>query len=156
MKDAHAIELVELIEGLGTDPQKGLSHGEAKRRLARFGENCLSAQQGPGPVAIFLNQFSDFMVLVLMGAALLSGWLGEWSDAVTILSIVVLNAVLGFIQEYRAEKSLAALRRLSAPTAKVKRGGRVVKIPAAELVPGDLVSVCRRWSACRSEIDQWD
>ena len=139
MKDAHAIELVELIEGLGTDPQKGLSHGEAKRRLARFGENCLSAQQGPGPVAIFLNQFSDFMVLVLMGAALLSGWLGEWSDAVTILSIVVLNAVLGFIQEYRAEKSLAALRRLSAPTAKVKRGGRVVKIPAAELVPGDLV-----------------
>ena len=64
---------------LGTDPQKGLSHGEAKRRLARFGENCLSAQQGSGPVAIFLNQFSDFMVLVLMGAALLSGWLGEWA-----------------------------------------------------------------------------
>ena len=140
MKDWHALELGEVEVALGSDLEKGLGAREAKKRLQE-GENILAQQRGPGPITIFLSQFSDFMVLVLMGAAVLSGWLGEWSDAITILTIVFLNATLGFIQEYRAEKSLEALRRLSAPVANVKRGGQSLKIPASEVVPGDLVEL---------------
>lgn len=140
MKDWHAIEHNQLGSLLASDLEKGLSPKEAKKRLSE-GENILTQQETPGPFAIFFSQFSDFMVLVLIGAAILSGWLGEWSDAITILSIVFLNAVLGFIQEYRAEKSLEALRRLSAPTARVRRAGAVIKIPASQIVKGDLVEL---------------
>lgn len=140
MIDWHAIQLKKIEEALGSDLDRGLSSKEAKKRLGE-GENILAQQNGPGMLTIFLSQFSDFMVLVLMGAAVLSGWLGEWSDAVTILTIVFLNATLGFIQEYRAEKSLEALRRLSAPVAHVKRDGKDLKIPASEVVRGDLVEL---------------
>lgn len=88
---------------------------------------------------LLLNQFKDFMVLVLMGATLVSGLLGEYLDAITIIAIILLNGVLGFVQEFRAERSLRALKQLSAPTAKVIRGGKQEVLPARMLVPGDIV-----------------
>src|SRR5690606_15623413 len=84
-------------------------------------------------------QFTDVMVLILIGATLISGLLGEYADAVTILVIILLNAVLGFVQEYRAEKSMEALKQLAAPEATVLRGGSEVRVPAREVVPGDIL-----------------
>lgn len=127
--------LLELL----SDEHRGLDDQEAKRRSELVGMNQLTQQKRITPLAIFLAQFTDFMVLVLMGATIVSLFLGEIADAITILAIIIVNAALGFLQEYRAEKSLAALKKMTAPEAVVKRQGRILKIPAAELVPGDLV-----------------
>lgn len=117
----------------------GLTPQEAARRLKIFGENCLQKKEKLSPLRLFFSEFADFMVLVLLGAVIISGALGEWHDAFTILAIVFLNAILGFIQEYRAERSLQALKELSAPQARVIRGGELQVIPAAQVVPGDLL-----------------
>ncbi|MDH4197274.1 MAG: calcium-translocating P-type ATPase, SERCA-type, partial [Candidatus Aminicenantes bacterium] len=109
--------------------------------LARYGPNQLQEKKGRGPFRIFLEQFEDLIIWVLIGAAIVSGFLKEWVDALAILAIVILNAILGLIQEYRAEKSLAALKKLSAPTAKAVRAGVPAVIPAGELVPGDLIEL---------------
>lgn len=124
---------------LEVDNSKGLSDREARTRLARIGLNMLEKGPDVAMWQMFLNQFKDFMVLVLLAATAISGFLGEWSDAVTISIIVLLNAVLGVMQEYRAERSMEALSELTAPEARVMRGGLEKKIPAAELVPGDIV-----------------
>ena len=129
----------EVLRQLGTDPEKGLTPEEAAERIKHYKENVLTEKEGISPLTLFLHQFKDFMVLVLVGATLVSGLLGEYLDAVTILAIIFLNGILGFIQEYRAERSLRALKELSAPTATVIRGGERAEVPAAELVPGDLV-----------------
>ena len=112
---------------------------EVEKRRRRWGENVLATGSRLSLPLLFLNQFKDFMVLVLLGATLLAALLGEISDAVTILIIVLLNAFLGLIQEYRAERSLEALQKLAAPRARVLREGRQRLIPATEVVPGDLV-----------------
>jgi Ca2+-transporting ATPase len=111
------VEMAEDI--LNTDIKAGLSIDEANTRLAQYGPNSLKEAKTTGPLEIFMDQFKDFIVWVLVGAAAVSGFLGEWIDAAAIVAIVILNAILGFIQEYRAEKSLAALKKLSSPTAKV-------------------------------------
>lgn len=129
----------EVLQEQGSDPSLGLVPEEAGRRLADVGANVLSEGKGISPVKLFLNQFKDFMVLVLMGATLISGLLGEYLDAITIMAIIVLNGVLGFVQEFRAERSLTALKELTAPMAKVLRGGEVKPISAKELVPGDII-----------------
>lgn len=121
--------------------KQGLASEEALERRKQVGTNELSEGPSISPVTILLNQFKDFMVLVLMGATLISGLLGEFMDAITILIIIVMNGVLGFIQEFRAERSLRALKELSAPFAKVYRDGELKQIPARELVPGDIVSM---------------
>ncbi|MFA5150730.1 MAG: calcium-transporting P-type ATPase, PMR1-type [Candidatus Omnitrophota bacterium] len=126
---------------LNTSLESGLSATEAKQRLAQSGLNQLSAKKGITPLDIFLGQFKDFMIWVLIGAALVSGFLQEWVDALAIITIVILNAVLGFIQEYRAEKSLAALKKLSSPSSKVIREGKHMIIPSLELVCGDLIEL---------------
>jgi Ca2+-transporting ATPase len=135
----HRMDPRELTLALGSDAARGLGEAEAARRLAEHGRNELMEGKRTPPIALFLNQFKDFMVLVLIGATLISGLLGEYMDAVAILAIVVLNGVLGFIQEYRAEQSLRSLKALSAPTARVIRDGEAREIPAALLVPGDIV-----------------
>ena len=136
----HRLGPRELVEALGSDAASGLSAAEAARRLAEHGRNELAEGRRTPPIVLFLNQFKDFMVLVLIGATLISGLLGEYMDAITILAIIVLNGVLGFVQEYRAEQSLRALKALSAPTAQRRpRTGRMQDIPAANLVPGDIV-----------------
>lgn len=120
---------------------KGLTSVQAQERLKEYGRNTLVQVKPPGPIRIFLSQFKDAMVLILLAATGISAMLGEWTDAVTIVMIVLLNAVLGFVQEYRTEKTLEALRNMTAPAAKVWRDGKLLELPAEELVPGDLISV---------------
>ncbi|MFZ5478786.1 MAG: cation-translocating P-type ATPase [Myxococcota bacterium] len=135
----HTLTAEAALARLGTSPQAGLDPAEAVRRLAEVGPNALAEGKRRGPWRMLLDQLSDFMVLVLIAAAVLSGLLGDPEDTVAIVVIVVLNAVLGFVQEYRAEKAMHALQALAAPQARVRRGGQVAVVPSAELVPGDLV-----------------
>ncbi len=118
---------------------EGLSVAEAAERLLRFGPNALQEAQGRPAWRQFLDQFTDFIVLVLIAAALVSAFLGEQVDAVAILVIVILNAALGFIQEYRAEQAIDALREMTAPSARVLRDGVVQTIPSRDVVPGDVL-----------------
>ncbi len=117
----------------------GLSSDEAGIRLHQHGPNTLEKKKKVSPLRIFLSQFNDFIIWVLIVAAVISGNMGEGADAITILVIVVMNAILGFVQEYRTEKSLEALKQLTAPTAKVIRDGHLQVINAEELVEGDLI-----------------
>ena len=138
----HALPVERALALAGVDPNRGLSPDEAQRRLAEIGYNELAGAEGPSVLQQFAHQFNDFIVWVLLGAALISGpLLGEWTDAIAIAVIVFLNGVLGFIQEYRAERALQALRRLAAPTATVLRGGRPHEILAREVVPGDIIVI---------------
>jgi Ca2+-transporting ATPase len=133
-KDAHF-----LAEFLGTDLEQGLSARKSKELLEKHGYNKLAEAEKDSALTIFFRQFNDFITIVLMISTLVSALLGEVVDSIAILVIIVMNAVMGFIQEYRAEKSLEALKQLTAPTAKVIRGGRQIQISAEELVPGDLI-----------------
>ncbi|MBE3556694.1 MAG: calcium-translocating P-type ATPase, SERCA-type [Firmicutes bacterium] len=135
----YALPVERVLQVQGSDKDRGLSSEEAQRRLRSFGRNELEKAEKQHPLFLFIAQFKDFMVLVLLAATLLSILLGEYADALTILVIIVINAVLGFLQEYRAERSLEALRALSAPTAIVLRDGDKQTIPAAEVVVGDIV-----------------
>jgi Ca2+-transporting ATPase len=131
----------EIVRHFQVDPERGITAGEAAGRLQQNGHNVLHKKKKVSPIVLFLYQFRDFMVLVLLGATLLSGVLGEYTDALVIMGIVIVNAVLGFVQEYRAEQSLDALRDLTAPMARTLRDGVRHEIPAEELVPGDLVTI---------------
>lgn len=138
-KKWHQMGVDELKSDLNVEPQLGLTKDEAADRQKKTGANELSEGKGISPITLFLNQFKDFMVLVLVGATLVSGLLGEYLDAITIIAIILLNGILGFVQEFRAERSLSALKKLSAPTSKVFRDGKVDQIPAKHLVPGDII-----------------
>ncbi|MEK6640191.1 MAG: HAD-IC family P-type ATPase, partial [Nitrospirota bacterium] len=129
----------KLIALLGTDSERGLVRQEAERRHAEFGPNELPEAPPPSLLKLFLSQFTSVIVWVLIGAAIISGLLEDWLDAVAILAIVFLNGLLGFVQEFRAERSLAALRKMSVATARVVRDGTLRSIPACELVPGDVI-----------------
>ena len=131
----------DLARELDTNVANGLGPADAARRLDRDGPNQLAAAPGPSAWSLFLGQFRSLLIWVLIGAALISGLLGEWVDALAIVAIVILNAVLGFVQEYRAEKSLAALKKLASPTCRVVRGGHLQTIASAELVAGDLIEL---------------
>ncbi len=135
------IEVGTIVSSLGGDLSQGLSAQEAAARLAKYGPNQLQEKKGASPLSIFLDQFKDFIIWVLIGAALISGFMQEIVDALAIILIVVLNAILGFIQEYRAEKALAALKKLSSPVSKVIRDSQHTVIPSSELVPGDLIEL---------------
>jgi len=131
----------EAAASWNTSLQDGLTSAEARDRLEKYGANQLTEQKRYSAWEIFFDQFKDFIIWVLVGAALVSGFLKEWVDALAIVAIVVLNAILGFIQEYRAEKSLAALKRLSSPSSKAIRDGAFKILPSAELVPGDIIEL---------------
>lgn len=135
----HSMTIQETMAELMTNPAQGLEKGEALRRLELVGPNRLDEKESVSAWTILAAQFTDFMVLVLMAAALISGLLGELADAVTIFAIIIVNAVLGFVQEYKAERSLEALKKMTAPEAKVIRSGRQLNVPAEELAPGDVV-----------------
>jgi Ca2+-transporting ATPase len=117
----------------------GLSADEVRKRLEEFGPNVIREEKKKGLLMMFLDQFRDFMILVLIAAAAISGVVGEFSDSIAIIVIVIVNAVLGFIQEYRAEKAMAALKKMAALTATVIRDSKTAEIQASELVPGDIV-----------------
>lgn len=129
----------ETVRLLNTDEDLGLTAGEHQRRLENHGKNRLSAEQKNSAAALFFRQFADFTVIVLMAAAVVSAFLGEIADAVMIAVIVILNGILGFVQEYRAERSLEALAKLTEDKANVIIGGEVRTVNAEDLVIGDVV-----------------
>jgi Ca2+-transporting ATPase len=134
----HALTAEEVLDHLKVR-ENGLSDAEAAERIKQYGPNQLTEAVRPGFLKLMWEQFNNFIVILLIVAALISAFLGEWIDASAILAIVVLNAVLGIIQERRAEEALAALQKLAAPEAHVMRAGKRTTVPARELVPGDIV-----------------
>ena len=135
----HQREAQELLTEQAVDPSQGLSQDEVTRRLARFGPNALQSQTRRGPWRLLLAQFTDFMVLVLLVAAVISGLIGDLVDTIAILVIVLLNAVIGFVQSWRADRAMAALQVLATAQANVLRDGRQQAVPSPDLVPGDIV-----------------
>src|SRR3990170_1577714 len=135
----HAREAADIFTDLKTSPQSGLSPAEAARRLGEMGPNELTEAPRPTFWRMLLDQFNNFIVIILILASAVSALIGDYVEASAIIAIVILNAVLGVIQERRAEEALAALRRMAAPEAHVIREGRRLVIPARELVPGDIV-----------------
>ena len=144
----HAKEVEEVLKSLNT-PKKGLSSEEAERRLKEYGPNILQEKKRIGPFQIFLRQFQDIFVLMLLAAIVISllsvymkgleANLEDYADAITIAVIVILNAVVGFVQEYRSERAMEALREYAAPRARVLRDGKEKIIPAEQVVPGDIL-----------------
>src|SRR5215207_201005 len=135
----HAVEPDEAAAQLETSVTRGLSRAEAARRLLEHGPNELAAAQRQSPWALLLEQFTNVLILILLVAVALSIVLGHATEATVIAVIVVFAAVLGFVQEYRAERAIEALGRMAAPTATVVRDGDELDVPARELVPGDVV-----------------
>jgi len=133
----HDRSIAEVVVAVGTDRRGGLSEAEAALRLARTGPNELREAAAVSAWVRLAAQFKDLVIWILVTAAVISGVLGEWADTAAILAIVIVNGVIGFLQEERAEAALAALRKLSVPAARVVRGGQVRKIPAREIVVGD-------------------
>ncbi len=135
----YELSIHDVCKELGASAQTGLASKEAKRRLEEYGPNELQQKKGASIFQMFLEQLKDYMVIILIIASIVSILVNEVTDAIVILGIVIINAVLGVFQEYRAGKALEALKRMSAPNAKVLRDGEPVTIPARELVPGDTV-----------------
>lgn len=135
----HTMQAAEVIKSLDTTVDAGLSLSEAENRLKKYGYNQLEEKEGVSPFMLFLGQFNNLIVWVLIAAAIVSGVLGEWIDALAIIAIVIINAIIGFIQEYRAEKSLEALQKMSAPFSRVTRNGEIQSILSRDIVPGDVV-----------------
>jgi Ca2+-transporting ATPase len=135
----HSIEVEQVVKELGTDPHQGLSEEEVKKRVEEYGYNELKKQEGASPFILFINQFKNVLIIILLIAIVLSAVVGEIVDAAIIGVIVVFCAVLGFIQEYRAEKALEALKKMLSPTITALRGGREEEVPSKELVPGDVL-----------------
>ena len=133
--------LASLVASLGSDIRNGLSQQAAAERLARDGKNVLQMAKSIPWWKRLASQFYNLMIALLIAAAIIAGFLGDWIDTAAILSIVVLNALLGFFQEQRAEQAMGALNRLSAPQAKTKRDGITTLIPAEQLVVGDIISL---------------
>jgi Ca2+-transporting ATPase len=135
----HSLEVSQVVSELATDQRKGLSSAEAARRLAQYGPNELLKEKGISPLALFLGQFKNMLVIILLVAIALSALVGEVMDAAIIAVIVLFVAGLGFFQEYRAERAIEALRKMLSPTITVLRGGREEKVLSKDLVPGDVM-----------------
>lgn len=141
LPQAYTLEAEEVLRLLGTNLRSGLTGAEAARRLERYGPNQL--EEAP-PIPLWrklLDQFKDLVIWILIVAAMISGALGEWVDTLAIVAIVFLNGIIGLVQEERASRALAALRKLSAPTARTIRDGQVCNLPARDLVLGDVVEL---------------
>ena len=136
----HSLSAEEVLAQLGS-VATGLSATEAAQRLAAKGPNELKEGKRISPLQIFLGQFKSLIIWILIAAGIISGVLGEVVDAIAILAIVILNAVIGFYQEFNAEKSTAALKKMTAPQAKVRRDGKVTSIPASGIVAGDILAL---------------
>lgn len=159
----HALDVASVATQLEVQATRGLDGAEAASRLQRHGENRLAEKPPRSKWLAFLDQFRSVLILVLIGAALLAGAIGDFKDAVVILVVVLFNALLGFWQEHRAEAALAALKKMLAPVARVRRDGEVIEIPAVQLVAGDVVLLeagnrvpadGRLWATHSVEIDE--
>ncbi len=136
--DYYSLPVKDVLFNLRTKPE-GLTRAEVASRRLQYGRNELDKKSHTTPLKIFFSQFSDFLILLLLVATVISLILGEMLDAAAMIAIVLLAAALGFVQEYKAEKAMEALERISAPHARVRRDGKVEKIPASEVVPGDIL-----------------
>lgn len=135
----YSLQTDDVLRRLSVSADGGLSNADVAERRERFGRNELVEAEQRGPGRILIEQFTGAMVLLLLAAAAVSLFLGEYVDATAILIIVVLNGILGFVQDYRAEQAMAALRRLAVPVVRVRRDGGVQELPTADLVPGDII-----------------
>ena len=135
----HALSSQEVIQQLETDLEKGIKGEEAKQRLADKGRNVLPTGKRKTILGMFIDQFKDFLILILVAAAAISGLLGETTDTTVIIAILIINAVLGVSQERKASKALDALKKMSVPECEVIRDGLLQKISSEELVPGDVI-----------------
>ena len=135
----HALPVPDAAKYFAVDPEQGLSDAETAQRLTRYGPNALQEKPPKSPWRMLSEQFTDFLILVLIAAAIVSGLIGDLKDTLTIAVIVILNAVIGFVQEYRAERAIAALKQMTESNALVIRNGEHQSIPASEVVPGDVV-----------------
>src|SRR5690606_34202186 len=129
----------ELVAEQEVDPARGLTAAQVKERREKYGKNELVERGLKSPWVIFFEQLSSTLIMLLIGAALVSALLSDWEDAIAILVIVLLNALLGLQQEYKAEQARAALKRLAVPHVRVRRAGHVFEINAPDLTVGDIV-----------------
>lgn len=134
----HTLTVEDSLARLSATEQ-GLDGAEAASRLEQHGKNMLQEAEGKSLLQKMLAQFKDVMIIILLVAAVISGLLGEWTDSIIIVVVVLINAILGVVQENKAENALAALKQMSSPNAQVRRGGQVITIKAEDLVPGDIV-----------------
>ncbi|WP_268808145.1 cation-transporting P-type ATPase, partial [Caballeronia terrestris] len=137
----HTLSTARTVQQLASDLERGLSCDEACRRLARDGRNDIQEQRSRSVLNMVVSQFRDFMIIVLILAAVVSGIIGDATDTLVIIAIVLLNGVVGFIQDFRAERAMASLRQLAALKAIVVRAGERQTISASEIVQGDIVLV---------------
>ena len=135
----HAMSRDAVLKQLETDPLNGLTPDDAIKRLDHFGPNELKHEAAVSPITIFIHQFKNILIVILIVAVVLSALVGELIDAAVILIIVVFCAVLGFVQEYRAERALEALKKMLASTVTVIRKGLTADLAATEIVPGDIL-----------------
>jgi len=129
----------EVLSSLHSSRRTGLHDKEVTERRSKYGRNVIARKKKINPITIFLNQFKSFLIALLIVAAAISAAIGHYVDSTIIFIIVIMNAVIGFTQEFRAEKAVEALEKLAAPKARVIRNGKEIKIPAADLVPGDII-----------------
>ncbi len=135
----HFLSTDAVVDRLQTDPEEGLESEEAARRLEEYGPNRLPEEEGTGPFIRFLKQFHNVLIYILLFAVVFTAFLGEWIDSGVIAAVVLVNAIVGFVQEGKAEEALEGIRSLLSPEATVVRGGSRARIDAEELVPGDIV-----------------
>jgi len=135
----HAMDAAKALKELDTDSHRGLTEEEVKKRIEKYGYNELQKEEGISTFTLFINQFKNILIIILLGATVLSAAVGEILDAILILVIVVFCAVLGFVQEFRAEKALEALKKMLSPTITALRGGKEEEVSSKELVPGDIL-----------------
>src|SRR5512138_399915 len=134
----HLLSIETALEELQSRTDTGLSQSDVENRLTAYGPNELVEKSGRTPLKIFWEQITATMVLILIGAAVIAGLLGDWKNTIAITAIVILYAILGFVQEYRAEQAIAALKKLSVPNVRVLRDGKLQEVSARDLVPGDI------------------
>src|SRR5699024_7718980 len=137
----YQIEVDKVEEKLQVKVNTGLSEKQVQATRRKYGQNELTSQKQTPRWLIFLKQFQDFMVIVLLGATLIAGLLGEFIDAIAIMIIVLVNGCIGYFQEQKAERSLEKLKQLSAPLAHVKRNGEWERLPSREIVVGDIIKI---------------
>lgn len=138
-KDWYLQDVGSILAHFKVSADQGLSSSQARKRHQQYGPNSIQSAGQRSIWQLLLAQFMDFMILVLIAAAIISGIFGDLTDTLVILVIVFLNAIIGFIQDYRAEKALEALRKMAANSARVRRDGELITIPVEQLVPGDIV-----------------
>ncbi len=135
----HCLPVPEVLRLLGSDVEHGLTPSAAANRYKRYGPNVLRPKRRGSPLLRLLLQFHHPLIYILLVTALITSALQEWVDSEVILGVVIVNAIIGFVQESRAERTIESLKNMLAPSAVVLRGGTRVVVPAAELVPGDIV-----------------